>query len=71
MATVSDATLRREFYAAALTGLLASGQVIETDKLVDGEGKVTSTRVEGVALLTHMAATIADQAVTAFKAPKA
>lgn len=68
--TVSTETLKREMMAAALTGLLASGKVVEVDLLVDSNGVQTGHRMEHAALVTQMAATIANQAVIAFRTAK-
>lgn len=54
---------------AALSGLLASGKVVEFDVLVGSDGVPTGHRMEHAGLVAQMAATIADQAVLAFRAP--
>ncbi|WP_426031943.1 hypothetical protein [Cypionkella sp. TWP1-2-1b2] len=70
MAAVLDETLRREFYAAALSGLLASGKILEVDILTDDAGQPKGHRMEHGPLVAQMAGVMAVLAVAAFKAPK-
>lgn len=65
---VTDATIRQQAFMAAITGLCASGQVIEFDKMVGADGVPTAMRMEGADMLTRIARTIADRAVVAWKA---
>jgi hypothetical protein len=65
---VTDATIRQQAFMAAITGLCASGDVLDVSLVFNEAGQATASRLEGADMLTRIARTIADRAVVAWKA---